>query len=163
MNDTALQISAALAAGETTSVAVTQALIERIEKVDTRVHAFNSLDKEFALAQAKASDQRRSEGKALGPMDGVPIALKDVIAVKGQPLTCSSKMLKDFVAPYDAHVTEKLKAAGMVLLGRLNMDEFAMGSSTENSATGVSRNPWNTDCVPGGSSGGSAACLAAAE
>jgi len=160
---TALELAKLLETGGATSRQVTEAFLERIEKVDTEIHAFNSWDAADALAQADASDARRKAGKTLGKLDGVPVALKDVIAVKDQPLTCSSKMLAKYVSPYDAHVVEKLKGAGAVLLGRLNMDEFAMGSSTENSATGTTKNPWNHAHVPGGSSGGSAASLAACE
>jgi aspartyl-tRNA(Asn)/glutamyl-tRNA(Gln) amidotransferase subunit A len=127
------------------------------------VHAFNSYDVEDALAQARASDERRTRGEARGPLDGIPIGLKDVIAVTGQPLTASSRMLQNFVSPYDATVTQRLRAAGAICWGRLNMDEFAMGSSTENSAFGPTANPYALDCVPGGSSGGSAAAVAAGE
>ncbi|WP_221030155.1 Asp-tRNA(Asn)/Glu-tRNA(Gln) amidotransferase subunit GatA [Actomonas aquatica] len=157
------QLSAQLAAGEVSSVQLTQAVIDQTTAVEARVQAFNSINPEDALAQAKASDARRAAGETLGPLDGIPVALKDVIAVKDQPLTASSKMLENFVSPYDATVTEKLKAAGAVLWGRANLDEFAMGSSTENSAFKATRNPYNLECVPGGSSGGSAAALAAGE
>lgn len=160
---TATELSALLDAGETSSVEVTKAFLTRSEQVESKVKSYNSLDQAHVLAQANASDHRRKGGKALGSLDGIPIALKDVIAEKGQPLTASSQMLKDFVSPYDAHVTEQLKGQGVVLTGRCNLDEFAMGSSTENSGFEPSRNPWNTDCVPGGSSGGSAACVAANE
>jgi len=145
------------------AVELTQAVIARKHAVDARVRAFNSSDEGDALAQAAASDARRASGQARGPLDGIPIGLKDVIAVKDQPLTASSKMLANFVSPYDATVTTKLKAAGAVLYGRLNCDEFAMGSSTENSAFHPTGNPWDVTRVPGGSSGGSAAALAAGE
>ena len=115
------------------------------------------------IAQAKRSDERRAQGKTLGPLDGIPIGLKDVICVEGQPLTAASKILENYISPYDATVTQKLKQAGVVLAGRLNLDEFAMGSSTENSAYGPTRNPWDLSRVPGGSSGGSAAAVAARE
>ena len=115
------------------------------------------------LAQAKRSDARRSQGQSKGPLDGIPVGLKDVICVEGQPLTAASRILEHYVSPYDATVTRKLKQAGAVLAGRLNLDEFAMGSSTENSAYGPTRNPWNLDRVPGGSSGGSSAAVAARE
>ncbi|HUG10115.1 MAG TPA: amidase family protein, partial [Opitutaceae bacterium] len=150
----------ALAAGRLSSVELTRAHIARIRATEDRVRAFNSFDEADALAQAEASDKRRASSDARGPLDGIPIGLKDIIAVKGQPLTGSSKILANFVSPYDATVTVKLKATGAVLLGRMNMDEFAMGSSTENSGTHPTFNPWNLECVPGGSSGGSAAATA---
>ena len=153
----------ALAAKKLSSVELTQAVIERTQAVDDRVLAFNSYDADDALAQARASDARRAAGQARGPLDGIPVGLKDVISVAGQPLTASSKILGNFVSPYDATVTLKLKDAGAVCWGRLNLDEFAMGSSTENSAFKTSSNPWALDRVPGGSSGGSAAALAAGE
>jgi aspartyl-tRNA(Asn)/glutamyl-tRNA(Gln) amidotransferase subunit A len=157
------ELSAALQARRISAVDLMQAVIARTQAVEDRVHAFNSYDVEDALAQARASDERRARGEARGPLDGIPIGLKDVIAVTGQPLTASSRMLKNFVSPYDATVTQRLRAAGAICWGRLNMDEFAMGSSTENSAFGPTANPYALDCVPGGSSGGSAAAVAAGE
>lgn len=160
---TLTDLAAALATKEISSVELTQAVIARTKAVENRVHAFNSFDEADALAQAAASDARRAAGQARGPLEGIPIGLKDVIAVTGQPLTASSKMLANFVSPYDATATTKLKNAGAVLWGRLNCDEFAMGSSTENSAFHPTGNPWDVSRVPGGSSGGSAAALAAGE
>ncbi|WP_269523811.1 Asp-tRNA(Asn)/Glu-tRNA(Gln) amidotransferase subunit GatA [Coraliomargarita parva] len=157
------ELSAALAAGETTSVAITQAVIDRTSAVDGQVKAFISYDAEDALAQAKASDERRAAGQALGPLDGIPVGIKDVLAVQDQPLRCASKMLEYYVSPFDATCVTKLREAGAVIWGRLNMDEFAMGSSTENSAYQTTSNPWNLETIPGGSSGGSAAALAAGE
>jgi len=157
------RLSARLAAGELSSAELMQAFVDRTHAVDHRVKAFNSFDEAGALAQARAADERRSHGRALGLLDGIPVGLKDVIAVEGQPLTCSSKMLANYVSPYDATVTTKLKAAGMIPWGRLNMDEFAMGSSTENSAFGPTANPWDLTRVPGGSSGGAAAAVTAGE
>ncbi len=157
------ELSAALQARRISAVDLMQAVIARTQAVEGRVHAFNSYDVEDALAQARASDERRARGESRGPLDGIPIGLKDVIAVTGQPLTASSRMLQNFVSPYDATVTQRLRAAGAICWGRLNMDEFAMGSSTENSAFGPTANPYALDCVPGGSSGGSAAAVAAGE
>ena len=156
------QLIEQLQAGELSSREVTQACLDRVEKVDDRLNAFISVDAADALAQADAADQSRAAGDAL-PMLGVPVAVKDVLAVKDQPLSCASKILGEFNSPYDATVIQKLRAAGAVVFGRLNMDEFAMGSSNENSAFGPARNPWNTDCIPGGSSGGSAVAVAADE
>ncbi|HEY5551238.1 MAG TPA: amidase, partial [Opitutaceae bacterium] len=150
----------ALAAGRISSAELTRALIARIRATEERVRAFNSFSEDDAVAQAEASDRRRAAREARGPLDGIPVGLKDIIAVKDQPLTGSSKILANYVSPYDATVTVKLKAAGAVLLGRMNMDEFAMGSSTENSGSHPTFNPWNLECVPGGSSGGSAAATA---
>lgn len=152
-----------LLAKELSAVELTQAYLDRIEAVDDRVGAFLAIDPGDALAQAAASDARRHAGEARGPLDGIPVALKDAIAVKGQQLTAASRILENFISPYDATVTRKLREAGATLMGRLNMDEFAMGSSTENSAVKPTMNPWNLDCIPGGSSGGSAAAVAAGE
>lgn len=157
----AVELSQRLQAGTLTSRALVDALIARYEAVNPKVGAFTALDIADVRAQADASDERRRQGKSRGPLEGIPVAIKDNIAVKGQPLTCSSKMLAKLVSPYDAHVTEQLRSAGAILYGRLNMDEFAMGSSTENSALQKTFNPWDLSRIPGGSSGGSAAALAA--
>ena len=160
---TLADLSAQLESRKLSAVELMRSVIGRTQAVEDRVLAFNSRDEADALAQAEASDRRRAAGEARGPLDGIPIGLKDVIAVAGQPLTASSKMLANFVSPYDATVTAKLKAAGAICWGRLNLDEFAMGSSTENSAVHTTRNPWDLERVPGGSSGGSAAGVAAGE
>lgn len=154
-----------LASREVSSRAATQACLDQIERVDGRLHAFISLDVDHALAQADAADRALAAGTthAQQPLLGVPIGIKDVIAVKGQPLNCASKILGRYVSPYNATVINKLQAAGAVIFGRLNMDEFAMGSSTENSAFGVTRNPWDLSRIPGGSSGGSGAAVVADE
>jgi aspartyl-tRNA(Asn)/glutamyl-tRNA(Gln) amidotransferase subunit A len=125
------------------------------------VNAFLNVDRERALAQARAVDDKRRRGERVGKLGGLPVAIKDVICTKGEPTTCASRMLKNFVPPYDAHVITRLREADAVLIGRTNMDEFAMGSSTENSAFQTTRNPWNLERTPGGSSGGSAAAVAA--
>jgi aspartyl-tRNA(Asn)/glutamyl-tRNA(Gln) amidotransferase subunit A len=158
---TVAQLADQLAAGSLSSVELTKAIIGQTAAVEDRVNAFISLNQDDALAQAQASDDRRQAGTSLGPLDGIPVTLKDVIAVRDQPLTAGSKMLENFISPYDATVTTKLKAAGAVLWGRANLDEFAMGSSTENSAFKTTANPYDLTRVPGGSSGGSAAALAA--
>ncbi len=155
------ELAARLARRELSAVELLSAFLARVRAVEPRVRAFNSRDDADALAQAAASDARRAAGQSRGALDGIPIGLKDVIAVRDQPLTASSKMLANFVSPYDATVTRKLKDAGAVLYGRLSCDEFAMGSSNENSAFGPVANPWDLTRVPGGSSGGSAAALAA--
>jgi aspartyl-tRNA(Asn)/glutamyl-tRNA(Gln) amidotransferase subunit A len=160
---TIAELAAMLAAGEVTAVAITQAVIDRTAAVDGQVKAFLSSDADDALAQAKASDERRAAGKPLGPLDGIPIGIKDTLAVKDQPLRCASKMLENYVSPFDATCIKKLREAGAVIWGRLNMDEFAMGSSTENSAYETTCNPWDLETIPGGSSGGSAAAMAAGE
>ena len=148
-----------LAKGEFSSVELTQAVIDRVHAKDGEIGAYLTFDEEGALAAAAAADASRAAGKVASPLHGVPIAIKDLINVKGQPCTCASKILKGYVSPYDATVIKNLKAAGAVCAGRVNMDEFAMGSSTENSGLGVTRNPYDLARVPGGSSGGSAAAV----
>ena len=147
-----------LAAKKFSSVELTQAVIDRVREKDGEIGAYLTFDEEGALAAAKAADESRSAGN-VSPLLGVPVAIKDLINVKGQPCTCASKMLKGYTSPYDATVIKNLKAAGAVCAGRVNMDEFAMGSSTENSGLGVTRNPYDLTRVPGGSSGGSAAAV----
>ncbi|MGH3655809.1 MAG: Asp-tRNA(Asn)/Glu-tRNA(Gln) amidotransferase subunit GatA [Micromonosporaceae bacterium] len=159
----AAELSALLANGEVTAVETTQAHLDRIDAVDSTLHAFLHVDADGALAAAREVDSRRAAGDELGPLAGVPIAVKDVLATKGVPTTCGSKILEGWVPPYDATLVERLKAAGMPILGKTNMDEFAMGSSTEYSAYGPSYNPWDTSRIPGGSGGGSAAAVAGYE
>lgn len=160
---TIAELAAALEAGDTTSVMITQAVINRTAAVEDKVKAFLSSDAEDALAQARVADERRTAGQSLGPLDGIPIGIKDTLAVAGQPLRCASKMLENYVSPFDATCIAKLREAGAIIYGRLNMDEFAMGSSTENSAYQTTANPWDLETIPGGSSGGSAAALAAGQ
>ncbi|MVA75993.1 Asp-tRNA(Asn)/Glu-tRNA(Gln) amidotransferase subunit GatA [Auraticoccus sp. F435] len=159
----AADLAADIAARRISSEEVTRAHLERIEAVDEEVHAFLHVDGERALAAARDVDARVAAGEPVGPLAGVPLGLKDVLTMRGAPTTCGSKILQGWHPPYDATVTRRLLEAGLVVLGKTNMDEFAMGSSTENSAYGPTRNPWDTSRIPGGSGGGSAAALAAFE
>jgi len=161
IRDSAASMAAALAKKEITSVELTNQHFDQINAVDKDVHAFLYLDKEGALAQAQEVDKKRAVGEKLSPLAGVPLALKDVMVQKDVPTTCGSKILEGWKPPYDSTVVSKLKAAGIVILGKTNMDEFAMGSSTENSAFGPTHNPWDLSRIPGGSGGGSSAALAA--
>ena len=159
----AAEMATALSKKEVSALDLANEHFDRIEKVDADVHAFLYLDKEGALAQAKAVDAKRAAGEKLSPLAGVPLALKDVMAQRGIPTTCGSKILEGWRPPYDSTVVTRLKEAGVVILGKTNMDEFAMGSSTENSAYGPTHNPWDLTRIPGGSGGGSSASLAAFE
>ena len=157
---TLTELAARLAAKACSSVELTQEYINKINKLNKDLGCFVTVDPERSLTQARAADVRRAAGQG-GPLTGLPIAHKDIFCARGWRTTCGSRMLENFVAPYDAHVVERCAAAGMVTLGKTNMDEFAMGSSNETSYFGPVRNPWQRDCVPGGSSGGSAAAVAA--
>lgn len=158
---TVKQMAAALAAGEFSAEEAVAAHLQRIETLDAKLNAYITVTAEQALAAARASDARRARGENLSPLDGVPMALKDIICTDGVATTCASRMLEHYLPPYNATCWQRLADAGAVLLGKLNMDEFAMGSSTETSAFGVTRNPHDRERVPGGSSGGSAAAVAA--
>ncbi|MET0713092.1 MAG: Asp-tRNA(Asn)/Glu-tRNA(Gln) amidotransferase subunit GatA [Jiangellaceae bacterium] len=157
---TAAELARAIATGETSAVEVAKAHLDRIAAVDAVIHAFLHVDHDGALAAARVVDERRRRGESLGPLAGVPLALKDIITTADMTTTCGSRILQGWHSPYDATVTGKLRAAGIVILGKTNLDEFAMGSSTENSAFGPTHNPWDLDRIPGGSGGGSAASLA---
>jgi len=152
-----------LAKGDITSVELTKSILGRIKQVEPKVKAYITLCEEEALQSAKASDERRKNGKTLSEIDGIPVSLKDVFLTKNLKTTAASKMLEDFIPPFDSTVVKRLKDAGCVILGKVNTDEFTMGSSCENSAFGPTHNPWDLDRVPGGSSGGSAAAVAADE
>jgi aspartyl-tRNA(Asn)/glutamyl-tRNA(Gln) amidotransferase subunit A len=159
---TAVELLAAQEQGATAE-SVTRSFLDAIRQRDSRVKSFLHVDETSALEQARAVDAKRKAKQPLGPLAGVPVAIKDVLCVRGVPTTCGSKILQHFVPPYDAHVITALKNADAVLIGKTNMDEFAMGSSTENSAYFTTRNPWDLERIPGGSSGGSAAAVAACE
>ncbi|WP_433264288.1 Asp-tRNA(Asn)/Glu-tRNA(Gln) amidotransferase subunit GatA [Actinosynnema sp. CS-041913] len=163
IRSSAAELAARIASREVSAVEVAQAHLDRIGEVDGTVHAFLHVDTEGALKAARAVDDDIAAGTPVGPLAGVPLALKDVLTAEGMPTTCGSRILEGWRPPYDATVTRRLREAGVVILGKTNMDEFAMGSSTENSAFGPTRNPWDLDRVPGGSGGGSSASLAAFE
>ncbi len=158
---TAAATAEQIAAGDVSAVEVTQAHLDRIAATDERVHAFLRVDTDGALSAATAVDDARARGEQLGPLAGAPLALKDVVVTEDLETTAGSKILSGWIPPYDATITTRMREAGIVILGKTNMDEFAMGSSTENSAFGPTRNPWDLSRVPGGSSGGSSAAVAA--
>ena len=158
---TAGELLSLMERGEASCVEVTSTCLDRIAAHDKQVAAFLFVDRADALRQAEEVDRKRRAGETLGALAGLPIAIKDVLCTRGQPTTCASRMLANFIPPYDAHVITRLREADAVLIGKTNMDEFAMGSSTENSAFAVTRNPWDLERAPGGSSGGSAAAVAA--
>jgi aspartyl-tRNA(Asn)/glutamyl-tRNA(Gln) amidotransferase subunit A len=156
-------LASAIANRRVSSVEVTQAYLDRIDAVDESVHAFLHLDAVGALEAARAADRRHAAGAPASQLDGVPVAVKDVLVTEGLPTTCGSRILQGWIPPYDATVVMRLRAAGLPILGKTNMDEFAMGSSTEHSAYGPSHNPWDLACIPGGSGGGSSSAVAAFE
>lgn len=158
---TAAELGRMIAAGETTSEAVTSHFLDRIERLNGTLNAFLHVDRDGALAAARAVDARIAAGEQLSALAGVPIGVKDNFCTTDQPTTCGSRMLEGWIPPYDSTVVARLREAGLVIVGKTNMDEFAMGSSTETSAFGPTRNPWDTDRIPGGSGGGSAAAVAA--
>ncbi|MCA9265831.1 MAG: Asp-tRNA(Asn)/Glu-tRNA(Gln) amidotransferase subunit GatA [Planctomycetales bacterium] len=158
---TAVQLRDRMQQGDVSSREVCQAFLDRIANADSHIGAFLRVDPKSVIAQADAIDRRRQSGQTIGPLAGLPVAVKDLLCTEGETTTCASRMLEHFVPPYDATAIARLKQADGVLLGKTNLDEFAMGGSTESSAYQLTRNPWNLECVPGGSSGGAAACVAA--
>ena len=163
LTKSASELAGLIASGQASSQEITQAHLEQISQVDPQIHAFLDISANMALDTAKKIDQARASGEELAPLAGVPIAVKDVVVTKGQVTTAASKMLENWIPPYDATLVTKIRAAGLPILGKTNMDEFAMGSSTEHSAYGPTLNPWDVQRIPGGSGGGSAAALAAFE
>src|SRR4030095_3983742 len=163
IESTAIELRQRVATGAASAESVTQAFLQAIRERDPRIQAFLLVDESKALDQARGVDAKRRRGEPLGVLAGVPIAVKDVLCTAGMRTTCASKILQNFVPPYDATVVTKLKQADAVLLGKTNLDEFAMGASCENSAFRVTRNPWDTERIPGGSSGGSAAAVASGQ
>ena len=163
IHKTAAELGALIAGGEVTAVEVAEAHLDRMAEVEPKVNAFLHIDRETTVEQARAVDARLGAGERLGPLAGVPIAHKDIFATADMPTTAASKILEGWRPPYDATVTSRLRAAGLVILGKTNLDEFAMGSSTENSAYGTTHNPWDLTRIPGGSSGGSSAAVASYE
>jgi aspartyl-tRNA(Asn)/glutamyl-tRNA(Gln) amidotransferase subunit A len=160
---TAHELHEKLKQGEITSVELTKSVFDRIGKVEDRIKSYITLTEELAMEQAAAADELFKRGDELPPLTGIPVAIKDVICTKGVLTTCGSQILGNFVSPYDATVMQKLYSQNIVMVGKTNMDEFAMGSSTENSSYFSTKNPWNLETIPGGSSGGSAAAIAADE
>ena len=160
---TALELGRKIKAGEITSLQATEAVLEQIGRTENRIHAYVTLDAEGAMKQAAEVQKKIEAGLLIGPLAGVPAAVKDNLCTKGMRTTCSSRILEHFVPTYTAEAVLGLKRAGAVILGKTNMDEFAMGSTTETSAFGITRNPWNTEYAPGGSSGGSCAAVASEE
>lgn len=163
IDKSAAEIRQLFAGGQVSARDIVQSFLDSIRQRDAALKAFLHVDETDALARARLLDEKHARGETLGPLAGVPVVLKDVLCVRGQPTTCGSKILASFMPPYDAHVVSRLREADAILLGKTNMDEFAMGSSTENSAFQTTRNPWDLERTPGGSSGGSAVAVAAGE
>lgn len=161
MLDSAQEVLQLQSRGDATAVEIATAAIDKIEATQGNINAFTHINRELVLSTAETVDQKRRNGEPLGPLAGVPVAVKDVLCTRDMPTTCSSNMLRHFRPPYDATVVEKLREADAIIVGKTNMDEFAMGASTETSAFGNTRNPWNVSRTPGGSSGGATACVAA--
>ncbi|MFN3967073.1 MAG: amidase, partial [Endomicrobiia bacterium] len=159
--ESAIAIKEKIKNREISAIKVTEYFLDRIKKIDPKINSFISVFESDALSCAEKIDSEIKSGKNSGELAGLPIAIKDNICVRGQPTTCASKILENYIAPYNATVIEKLNVAGAIIIGKTNMDEFAMGSSTENSSFKITKNPWNIDYIPGGSSGGSAACISA--